>query len=487
MAKPSILKQSLLNNIREEYFYHKRRVDQLKHRDYPFPCCPKLLDKLSNIDAAILSELDTLGKAILQVREGVSNNSLRKEELDKIQRYGQLLGILHYVLTFFEMGSREYVPEGTVVSIRDVVKKFDKSAAFALVPIFDYNYIYLDLMKLLNKALRHALLDVDQQLSGTATKYAIFGFPLVMKQNVIMNSILAHEVGHFIDEATNLSDKILDKVELEKKRLERIAKAFGKSKFGDRREVRLTYFITPETLRAHITQLAVKQVSEWLKELVSDAIAFHLFGPVFLHSISNFLLTRVKLDEADSDHPPPRMRISLLLEEFSEMRYPSIIDQMETDKDKETAGRFVRASTELENCLKAIEPTELNEFQKLVRDSVEKVIPELKMQVRNLTKASDYLPESFRKDCFRLASRLSYVVPPAEVEVGEPATPVSILNAGGLYKMLLVEELYQTLDAKTTLDRTKVRDKIHVLVLKALELSDIEARLKPLIEKEDSV
>jgi len=235
MAQPSLLIQGLLNTIREEYFYHNRRVHQLKHRDYPCPWCITFLDKLSSIDESILRELDVLWKKIQQTQKDNTSISLVKEDLDKIQRYGQLLGILHYVLTFFEMGSREYVPEGTVVSIRDIVREFDKSAAFVLVPIFEYNYIYLDLMNLLNRALEYALPDMDTEFLGMPKKYAVFGFPLVMKRNVILNSILAHEMGHFIDEATGLSDKVLEKVVLEKKRLDRLAKIVEDARFGDRK------------------------------------------------------------------------------------------------------------------------------------------------------------------------------------------------------------------------------------------------------------
>ena len=486
MAQPSLLIQDLLNSTREEYFYHSRRVDQLKHRDYPFPWCIALLDTLSEIDDAILRELDKLNKEILETPKSEQNVPFMKEDLDKIQRYGQLVGILHYVLTFFEIGSREYVPEGTVVSIENIIRKFDKFAAFVLVPIFEYNYTYLDLMKLLKKALQYALPDVDKLFSNMPDKYAVFGFPLIMKKNVILNAILAHEVGHFIDEANNLSDKILQRVILDKKKIDRLAKIMEKARIGERREVRLTYFISPETLRAQITKLAVSQISEWLKELVSDTIAFHLFGPVFLHSLSNFLLTLVKLDEASTDHPPPRMRIKLLLEEFNERGYPRIAKNVKDVDDKKIAEDFVGLSLELDKILETIEPGEFTPFQELVMDSVEKVIPDLKKEVNSLTTAFEYRPEHFVRDVFQLSKRLDFVVPPAEIDVGKPAIPVSILNAGALYKTLLVKNLYKALGATTTIDETEIRDKLHSLILRALELSDIEVRMKEVLKGGES-
>jgi len=190
----------------------------------------------------------------------------------------------------------------------------------------------------------------------------------------------------------------------------------------------------------------------------------------------------VKLDVASSDHPPPRMRISLLLEEFNEMQYPKTIGLVEGN-DQETAKRFIGLYTDLENLLKTIEPVELTGFEDLVKDSVEKVIPELKRQVKSLIASSEYKPDRFRKDVFKLSKRLSLVVPPAEVDVGKPAIPVSILNAGALYKSLLAEEFYKTLGATTSRDELEVRDKIHALVLKALELSDVEVRMKDALKE----
>ena len=486
MAQPSLLIQDLLNSTREEYFYHNRRVDQLKHKDYPFPWCIVLLDKLSDIDIAILRELDKLDKELMRTKKSKKQASFIKEDLDKIQRYGQLVGVLHYVLTFFEIGCREYVPEGTAVSIKNIVRKFDKLAAFILVPIFEYNYIYLDLMTLLKKPLHYALPDVDRLLSDMPDKYAVFGFPLIMKQNVILNSILAHEVGHFIDDTSNLSGKILKKVTLDRKKIDRLAKILEKATIGERREIRLTYFISPQTLRAEITKLAAKQISEWLKEFVSDTIAFHLFGPVFLHSLSNFLLALVKLDEASTDHPPPRMRIRLLLEAFNERGYPGIVKHLKEVDDKKIAENFVGLSLELEKLLKTIEPSAFTPFQELVIDSVQKVIPELKKEVNSLMTAFEYTPKQFAKDVFQLSKRLDLIVPPVEIDVGKPAIPVSILNAGALYKTLLVKTLYKAFEATTAIEETEIRDKLHSLILKALELSDIEMRMKEVLKGEES-
>jgi hypothetical protein len=322
---------------------------------------------------------------------------------------------------------------------------------------------------------------VDKLFSDVPTRYAVFGFPLIQKQNIIANTILAHEIGHFVDELAGLSDKVLSKVTLDKKKIDRIIRELEKRRIGERKEVSLTYFFSPNTLRVQITKLAVTQISQWIQELVSDAVAFHLFGPVFLHSLSAFLLSMVQIDDPESDHPPPRMRINLLIEEFKERKYIEVLSSTPAT-NKNLADEFVNRSLELESLMKAITPPPLNEFQELVRDSVQNVISELKMEVNNYMTPFEYKPEQFKDEVFQLSERLDFVVPPAEIDVGKPARPVSILNAGLLYKMLSVKKMFDVFDAKSTKEEIAAKDKLYALILKALELSDIETQMKQILK-----
>lgn len=478
MAQPSLLIKNLLNATREEYFYHRQRVNHLKHRDYPFQCCIDFLDKLSKVDVAVLAKLDEIEKDIL-----VGDNASLKKSLDKIQRYGQLVGVLHYILNFFEMGNRENIPIGTLVSLNNIIEKIDKTSAFTLVPIFEYNYIYLDLMFTLKTSLRDALPDLDTLFSGMPDKYAIFGFPLVMKNNVTLNVILAHEVGHFADDAAKLSERVLEHVILDKDKLEKFARRAEKVKFGERQDIKLTYFISPETLRADIIKLAVKQISDWLKELVADLLAFHCFGPVYLHSLSDFLLIMVKLDEGAGDHPPPRVRIKLLLEEFEEKGYPESLGKIKNQKGLE---EYLGYFSDLKKAMDEIPQAPINEFQELVIDAVQKVIPSLKMEVNEFTRTIQYTPKDFIETVFKLSECIDLIVPPVELEMGETANPVSVTNSGAFYKMALIDKLYRIFNTKNSAEEIAVRDKLNSLILKALELGDIQKRMKEVLKEDEN-
>lgn len=418
MAQPSILVKSLLESTKETFYYHRNKVDQLKHRDYPFKCCIDLLLKLFDVDEAILNELEKIDLEVSKPRNSEQEKTFVEESIDKLQRHGQLLGVLNSLLVYFELGSRDFVQEGTAVPIENIIRKFDEKSAFILVPIFEYNYMYWDILRPLKKSLKNALpLEVVESIfSDMPGKYAVFGLPLSMKNNIILNAILSHELGHFLDETKELSQKVLRKVMLDERKVEALAKKMEKARLGEK-EVKLTYFITPGTLRAQLMRIAATQISDWINELVSDDIAFHLFGPVFLHSMSSFLLTLVKLDEASSDHPPPRLRIKLLIEEFETMNYPAIILSAEGESEKRDAENFVKLSSELKDLIQNIkpekppEPEEVVMFHDLVMDAVQTVVPEIRKEVHELVKQLEYSPNEFKNEVFTLTKTLGAVVP----------------------------------------------------------------------------
>jgi len=480
MAQSTLLIQDLINTTKEEFFYHDMRIAELQQKEYPFSACKGMLDLLSKIDDEILNELDKLEKELSSVN--VKNRVDFKQYLDKIRRYGHLVGILHYLLTFFEMGSREYIPEGSVVLIDSIVKKFEPNAVYVLVPIHEHNYTYLDLMKPLKKALSYTLPNFDEIVSGYSDRFSVFGFPLIQKENSILNSILAHEVGHFIDEVNKISDKLMSKVSLDPKIMDKIAKKAESSITRGKKEIKLTYFITPEELKAAITELAASQISEWLKELVADAIAFHLVGPVYLFSLTSFLVTVIEIDEAASDHPPPRMRIRLLLDLYEDLNYSSYLKDLKDAKNLEFAQKFISLVQSIEKLLDSVEQREVEDFPELVMNSVLQVIPEVRREVSKRVVHNQYEPDEFRNEVFKLIELLDLVIPPAEIEIGKPASVNSILNAGSLYELMLVDNLYEILEATTTKERMEVRHKLHKLILKALELSSIETRMKKLLK-----
>ena len=469
MADSRSLIYPLFSTVKEAFSYHQKRLKELQFKNYTFLESEELVELLLQIDTQILRHL---GKIENDILKGRTQEPL-EQTMVRITRLGLLSYKFHSIFQVLETGSREYIPQGSIVIIRDVAANFPKSK-FILLPLYRYNYSYQELMKPLKDALKDVLPDINKKLDLFAENFAIVGFPLMEKENVLLNSLLGHELGHFIDLQKQISHKLLSKVWIDPKVVERIARSLSTRKLSTEKNhgATLDHFISYEMLKANIADLTSKTIEKWLGELVADLIAFHMLGPIFLFELKNFLLTMKGIDDSSDKYPPPRMRIKMLIEEFSKMKYETELKQHEMGKD------FVEVVNGLRKQLQEIEEKERDEIEDLVFRSITKVIPDLRENVREATAKLDYNPKRFCAEVFPLVGILDSFVTPVEVSPGSPASPVSILNCGLLYELLSMDRLYKMLNAKGSAAKLNAKHKLHQLLLKALELSDIQSSWK---------
>jgi len=469
MADSGSLIYSLFSTVKEAFSYHEKRLKELQFKDYPFSESDELVQLLLQIDKQILKRLDSIEKSVLKkgkVQEPVDQVMVR------ITRLGLLAYKFHAIFQILETGSREYIPQGCVVLIRDVAINFPKSK-FILLPLYRYNYSYQELMKPLKEALKDVLPDVEKKLDKFAENFAIIGFPLMQKENVILNALLAHELGHFIDSQEEISQKLLNRISIDPKAIEKIAKSLASHKLKPKKGLAtLDLFFSYEMIKASIVDLTSKTIEKWLGELVADLIAFRMVGPVFLFALKNLLLTMKGIDDLSKEYPSPRMRITLLMEEFQKMKYKPQLRKHDTGK------KFIAAIDRLKQQLQDMEESKKDEVENLVFKSISKVIPNLRKDVRKATKQVDFVPKEFCSEVFRLVEILDSFVAPVEVAPGTPASPASILNSGLLYDLLFRNKLYKTLNARSPRDKIDAIQKLHQLLLKALELCEIQSSWK---------
>lgn len=482
MAEKSTLIQGFIHTIEETIFYHKERLSQLQFKDYPFEASKDFIGVMSRIHEELLKVLDSLELEVLEkARKG---ETIPEEVLIRTKRYGQLVGVLHSILQILEMGSREYISQGSVVLMESITKHFGSNSRFILLPLYEYNFTYQDLTQPLKMMLKDVLPDIEEITSPFAKKFAVIGFPLVQKENILLNSLIAHEVGHFVNEEKQIVEGLMNKVKIDVKKVEEIAKEWSRWP-GEGGEIELTKFIELTTIKAGVHKMATIWVSNWLKELVSDVLAFHLFGPAYLFALTDFLLTLTGVDEESSDYPPPRTRINLLLNEFNKMGYPATLRRIKTKdkKMKKVAAQFVDTAEAIGGFLSEIEEEEKEKFSILIHDSVTNVISQLRKTIHNVVGTNEYTPQRFAKEVFSLILPLASFVPPAEMSAEKPAAPISILNVGMLYEMLLMEDLYKMLKADTPAEKLYARHKLHQLTSKALEVGDIQSSMKKAMKR----
>ena len=473
MAKENLLLSNLIQTVKESAFYNTNRLQELRFREYAFTASKEFIEALLIVHKNILIQLDSLEQGISSI-EGEF-----EDQIVSVQRYGQILGSLHTILQILEMGGREYVPQGAVVLIRCMMKFFDSKAKFLLIPNYEYNYAYVELIGPLRTTLRDALINPEGSLTF-ADKFAIFWFPLAHRDNVLLNSLLAHEVGHFVNEEKQIVEKLINKVTIDPSRIQEIATEWLQMKLAaEKKEIKLDDFFGMETAKAQVKREAIVKVSEQLKELVADCIAFCLFGPAYLIALNNYLVTLADIDLLPKGYPSSRMRLSFLIDQFEEMKY------FEAPKNdgRSLATRFVTIVEDIKKIMKKIKAPDDDEMSKLVYDAIYSIKDDIQKEVHAIIGPNEYTAEKFYREAFMLVDTINSFVPPAEIGLEQPADPISILNAGILYELILVENMYEMLKNKSMEERLLTRHKLHKLIMKAMELSQIQTIMRETKEK----
>lgn len=203
----------------------------------------------------------------------------------------------------------------------------DKKVEPSVILSFIYNYAETNIGKILK--------DGGVIESEVDDNQIILDLPKIEKDNPLMWTILAHEMGHVFDHNyLKVTDKIFRGIELPSDRL-RILK-------------------------------------NWTKEIVADIISIRTMGPAYLLSSIFFNLCSSDLDNFSSTHPPIKYRISimksLLIDKFEMGNINNIIslfDEIQTfdatpiPESCEVCGQELD-QTKLENIDELIEKLDVN-------------------------------------------------------------------------------------------------------------------------------
>lgn len=475
MAEKANLLDSLLRTARESAFYNTNRLEKLQSKDYPYRTSHDFIRALLGINRGVLKKIDDLGQVVLSSEEEF------KDQLVKVQRCGQILGNLHYLLQILEMGKREYVAQGMVDLLEDLIRVSGSNAKFLLLPSYDYNYAYVEITDPLKTSLRDVLPNIEELL-GFAEKFVVFWFPLAHRDNTLLNALLSHEIGHFLSQENGIVAKIMSNVSVDKEKIQEIAQKWLHTKLAaEKKAIKIDDYFGLETAKTQALKEVVLKASEQLEELVADCIAFHLFGPVYMIALGNFLATLTDMDLEPKGYPSSRMRMHFLIDDYKKAKYPQLIGTVADKKGQllqkaaSEFGKLVEAWWEFIRKGK-IAPTD--NISKLVAEVIDDSKPVLRKEVSNIVGKYEYRPERFQKEVFMLIQILDSFVPPTEIGFEQPADPISILNAGALYELTLLENMHNALENKTPEEQLETIHKLHKLVMKAIEGAQTQKLLK---------
>jgi len=453
VAKSTDLLKRLISTSIQACDLQRIRLENLEAKDFPAGHSKHFISALLGFNREILRILRDKSTQFSNLSSEDDFDTLR----DDIIQFMMVIWHMNYITHIVERSAREHVSESTVLLLAELTRKFKDSKLF-VIPTHEYNYIYENLYSFLAK--------ISVMLPGTKNiiddlpdKLAVLSFPDIYKDNLIANSELAHEVGHFIDDLVDITTKIYPKVVVDQTKLrERLEKGVTGEGFD---------YLAIEKIRAKRLELVQYSIRRWIMELVSDLIALHLCGPAFVFALAELLLTKQYPEEATLDYPPSNLRLKILLEEMSLINF---LDQLSGNNKKLVADLTARIDEHIKASKQRV-------GDEIIYDAIDSVLSEIKKEAAASTKGFNYDPQKFGNEVFPLIDRLKKYVPPCEIKKGKPADLISILNAGMIFRLSWKDHPppfpIESLD-----DESRAVNIINSLVTKSIELSIIQQKMQ---------
>lgn len=451
MVRETDLLKHLIHTAIQTADLQRVRLDDLFAKDFPYKQSKDFIEALKAFNNEILIILQNKETQFITLQTNADFDNFRSH----IIQYTQLIWALNYITHIVERSTREHVSESTVLLLSHLTHKFN-TAKFFVIPTFEYNYVYQNLREF-SDTVTKMLPRTKNILDKLPDKLAVLSFPDIYKDNLIANSELAHEVGHFIDDIDQITKRIFSTIKPDPEKLYQYIK----------KDTEGLDYLAIERIKAKTLKKWRYSANRWILELVCDLIALRLCGPAFLFALAELLLTKQYPDEADEDYPPAVMRLELLLEELDSIKFLDNIANMENKKLIEELVGQIREHIK----------TFQNNEESILHETINSVKPLIKTQADISTRGFQYTPQKFATDVFQLLDRLKEYVPPCEIKRGTPADIISILNTGIIFR-LTWKKYPPPIKIESIKDESYVIQIINSLVTKAIELSVIHQRLR---------
>jgi dCTP deaminase len=246
---------------------------------------------------------------------------------EQIEKDVNVLRVLDYQLKDFaahiryvESARTDRLPWQIIPSFEKLVGHLKAGAQVMLRPMWHYNYatIVSNLRDVYLSALQEyefylPAIDVESTvLAPLSSAFHIVSFPALERDNILLHSLIGHEIGHLIaqslveDDAVNFLDAARPEIE---KATDEALKKKGPT------EAEIGPLLYPRFRAKRITENSERCLIFWsraLEEILSDIVGAVLFGPAALFSTLEIAI-QIGFDLPPSDrnnyYPPWRTRI----------------------------------------------------------------------------------------------------------------------------------------------------------------------------------
>ena len=243
--------------------------------------------------------------ASLDQDEEVFSLLTERQIQQRINRYAKLLPFLHDLLALLDGAEIKDTPSPLVPALRQLTREYIPNAELVLASKSELNYSFIEVGKNIKDLL--SLAGLGEAAKGFPDPFIVVTFPAVESDNILLHSVIAHEIGHGIYQRQRLSEKLLPTINIDKKIISTLAAKIFQSKVpktGSKKEGSKQLYLYPSEveIQAAVAEFVNTTIENWIEELTSDAIALALFGPAYFFAIIHLVASFQLLDNPS---PPP--------------------------------------------------------------------------------------------------------------------------------------------------------------------------------------
>lgn len=440
------------------------KIDGMFALQYTSKSAIKLLHIFHNINTAYLHKLEEL-------RHRYFGSPLEKQKEGILTQIRTLTGgiiEMHSYLRFIEAARVGKAQSGIVLSMELLSKKLkllDKPHLLSIVrPQWKYNYKCLDIMS----ALEPLLFDDDLlDASGTPKIFGIMSFAGLEYTDALAQVMLAHEIGHLIDQAYDISEtypsgeRIVGLCKIPQERLDEIVNLRLPPEFEQ--------FPTlwNETIKKFIDTTERNDIQawivRWIREFTADIIALRIVGPVYFFSLTRFATPLISFDDIVSNYPPMKTRLEKIITEMenknSDINYIDFFkDYKAHDQFSPVAKSVLRAFDDYKNMIirpssSTSESQSTNQLERqlellrtetvnlAISDHMKNITIKIRKEI-NKENGSLYVPH---EHIFNVVNYLQQNIPPTQIidfsaRKINPLEWSDVLNAGCLVRLHYEQE-----------------------------------------------
>ncbi len=438
-------------------------VTRVENKVYASPASKRLLQFV--LDAA--NRIHDLLEAEKAVADA---DLLTAAELEtRLHRNIKLIPVLHLLLGFVDGSDVHHSPGQLIPTLRRYAHSILPTSEIMVSSKPELNYSIQDIAGALKGLFSGTLL--EQSCNLLPEFLFVVNIPAVESEQILIHGVLAHELGHALYDKRKVAVDLLPKIKFNEELVKNLAKTMFESQQKQQNP-------TPELrLRELVTQELTGRINGWVMELSSDAIGVRLFGPALFFAAVHLLISLSPLDQSTKTHPPTRLRVKLMIRMLKQFyavdRWHAELQAFSKDWDDVSAAPIPGRTA----------------FDQLAIETINDGVLDLISAASGtaVTGAQCYSSDRFQRDAAELAPLFLSHIPPGEIGPYGQGTPVelaSIINAGWHVYLCDFEAFRKTLHAGDSGTRFAAATKLHELVLKALEISEMktaweEARRDP--------